>query len=290
MEYKYLEEDLFKQYNSSEPLNFARIKDVRDFAWCYLAKFCPQGGRFTGVDSIYATSRECIKALKFLISDVDFSKYYYGYYSQTTSDFTKRWEDRLVVRINPNDLSLWQENGIKQIIYAPIEDTIFILRRKDNVFINEIIQGNRFCNENNARIDARVSTECFNLSEEEKEEFRNYFITKEIEDQPLIMYIVNKVYNDPQPRLPEYESITTLKDYLKDDCTINFYVVEDNEAKLKEQFKVKELPESEYVNTPNAKIFSYYIEPNTLYTAYRKYFDRNMPFLKKDGAKLERNK
>lgn len=287
MEYKYLEEDLFKKYNSSEPLGFARIKAITAISFC-LANFRPKRGRFTGIDAIYASSKECTRTLKFLCANTDFSKYYYAYYSEETSDFTKRWEDRLVVRINPSDLSLWQEDGIKQIIYAPLEDTIFILRKKDNVFINEVIQGNRYCNENGASINARVSTECYNLSEEETEEFRNYFATSEIEDQPLIMYIVNKVYNDPQPRLPEYESITTLKDYLKDDCTINFYVVEDNEAKLEEQFKVKELPESEYVKTPNAKIFSYYIEPNTLYAAYRKYFDKNMPFLKKDGAKLER--
>ncbi len=283
MEYKYLEEDLFKKYNSSEPLGFARIKAITAISFC-LANFRPKRGRFTGIDAIYASSKECTRTLKFLCANTDFLKYYYAYYSEETLDFTKRWEDRLVVRINPSDLSLWQEDGLKQIIYAPLEDTIFILRRKDNAFINEILQGNRYCNENDARVNARVSTECYNLSEEETEEFRNYFATSEIEDQPLIKYIVNKTYNEATPKLPDYECITTLND----DCTINYYEIEDNNVALKEQFKVYELPGNKLILFPISEILGFCVEPNSLYTAYRKYFDEGIPFLKKDETKLER--
>ncbi len=272
MEYQYLEEDVYKKYNSKEPLGFVKAEKIGDLTYC-LANFKP--------DYIGVGSRQCNHTLNFLNTDVDFSKYYYGYYSQESKGFTKVWKDRLIIRINPNDLTLWQEDGIKQITYAPLEDTIFILRRINNVFINE-----RFIGDKDAHLrhnsNGQLSVDCFNLNEEEEEKFRLFFANEPIYAQPLLAFAET---------VPDYICEVIYNGYYMDkDSTIDYYEFVNGFNKLVNQFKVKELPEKEFVPILNGEKTGIYIEPNTLYAAYRKYFDENMPFLKKDGAKLERSK
>lgn len=271
MEYKYLEEDTYKKYNSNEPLGFVKVKNIGDLTYC-LANFKPE---YIGVGS-----RQCKHTLNFLNSDADYLKYYYAYYSQETKGFTKVWKDRLIIRINPNNLTLWQEDGIKQITYAPLEDTIFILRRKNNVFINEKLIGDK-----NAALqhnhNGQLYVDCFNLSEEEEEKFRLSFANGPIYDQPLLVFTNTN---------PDYKSYVIYNGYYMDkDSTIDYYELINGFCQLVIQFKVNELPEKEFVAIPNAEKSGIYIEPNTLYPAYRKYFDKEMPFLKNKGNKLERN-
>ncbi len=270
MEYQYLDEDVYKKYNSNETLGFVKAEKIGDLTYC-LANFKP--------DYIGVGSRQCNHTLNFLNTDVDFSKYYYGYYSQEAKGFTKVWKDRLIIRINPSDLSLWQEDGIKQITYAPLEDTIFILRRKNNVFINEKLIGDKDATLQHNR-NGQLSVDCFNLNEEEEEKFRLSFANGPIYDQPLLAFVNTT---------PDYKSYVIYNGYYMDkNSTIDYYEFINGFCQLVKRFKVKELPEKEFVPIPNAEKSGIYIEPNTLYPVYRKYFDETMPFLKKDGAKLER--
>lgn len=279
MEYQYLENDPYRGYNN-EPLGFAHIKEVMDLRYC-LAKFNPQNIYLTG---IRAGSKECRQTLAYLNGDADYLKYYYSY-CQDEDTFTKEWRDRLIIRINPDDLSLWQEDGLKQVVYAPIEDTIYILRRKGNVFINEVINGNRHCHENNLKASARMSAEYFALSEEEEEEFRKSFATGLLYPQPLIMYLTQKGFNSKAFKVPDYETNVTLDN---SDETIKYYEVVNGNATLKKAFNISELPKDAWRPVFNSKFYHAAYEPDALYATYRTYVDAYEPYLKQDGPSLKR--